>query len=669
MKFQIYTWLVGVVIAVAGLPPAAVNAATLTVSSGTYTVNSPETFDFITQTGGLITGTSTLTSLGEFTQTGGSIGGSVIVVSDGFTSEGGGIGGTVRSSGPQFLKGSTTGSARIIVTTLDGTGPITLTEGVLLLSNSDTVIRNAESLEVAGGRLGSFAPAPFGGIVDTGGNSIIVSGGVLGGGALQIATDETITVKGGLYLPASGATIANLNQSDGDVNANAFQGLTVDGAFTQTGGTTSGGDINAGTFTQSGDGTIAAGTVVTADSVQLQGGTIAGTLGGPGAVTVSGGTTRLTGGIDGTTALTVAGGRLDATGTGTIVTASGTVTVSGGTLEIDEGALEGSLVIEGGTVTGGDVAISSVTQSGGLIAAGTTITTRTRSTLSGGTIAGTLTADSLQSTVAFLSAGTTTLTGTLGGNFTVGENATFDIAAGGVSEGQGLFNGHLNLGTLNNAGTTTSGFLINEGVLRNSGTIDAVSVINRNSGTLQVDGTLTAGGVKSTTGMITGSGTIDADVELLRATIAPGNSPGTLTIDGNFFANTGSVMAFELGGLSQGDEYDWLNVNGIVSLNSGSLFDIDYFGGFEAKAGDTFDILTGDTFSFSDLSNFAFDFADVSTTGINWSASIFDVEGDRQTVRLTASSTVAPVPLPAGGLLLLGGLAGLAALRRRKRAA
>ena len=586
MKFQAYTCLAGAVIAAAGIPPAAVNAATVL-------------------TGGTINGT------------------------------------------------------------LEVTGAVTVTKGENFLFNDLAIIR-AESLEVSGGLLASL----FGGSVDTVGNSITVSGGQLSGNALKIAADETVTVTGGLYAASIGETIANLNQSGGDVSAP--RDLTVTNAFTQTGGTTSGRNIGTRTFTQSGDGTIAAGTVLTAGSVQLQGGTIAGTLGGPGAVTVSGGTTRLTGSIVGTTALTVAGGRLEATGTGTIDTESGIVTVSGGTLEIDENAFNGTLVIEGGTVTGDNLAVSSITQSGGLIAEGTTITTRTLSTLSGGTIAGTLKSDSPQSTVAFMSAGTTTLTGTMDGNITVGENATFDIAAGGFSEGQGLVSFYANLGTLNNAGIIDiSGGLINEGVLRNSGAIDVGGLVrNRNSGTLQVDGTLTAGGVRSTGSMITGSGVIDADVDLeVGSTIAPGNSPGTLTIDGNLSADASSVLAFELGGLLQGDDYDWLNVSGNVSLGQGAIFDIDYFGGFEAEAGDMFDILTGDSLSFSDLTDFAFDFADISTIGIEWSASIFDVESDRKTVRLTASSTVTPVPLPASGVLLLGGLAGLAALRRRKRAA
>ena len=553
---------------------------------------------------------------------------------------------------------------------LEVTGAVTVTEGENFLYSARSAIR-AGSLEVYGGVL---TASPFnGGSLDTSGNSITVSGGRLGGG-LIIADDETVTVTGGLFIPWSegiiGETIDNLIQTGGEVNAS--DGLTAKEAFTQRGGTVSDGAIDTGTFTQSGDGTIAAGTVVTADSVQLQGGTIAGTLSVPGAVTVSGGTTRLTGSIVGTTDLTVAGGRLDATGTGTIDTASNTVTVAGGTLEIDEKAFNGTLVIEGGTVTGVNLAVSSITQSGGLIAEGTTITTRTLSTLSGGTIAGTLKSDSLQSTVAFMSAGTTTLTGTMGGNITVGENATFDIAAGGFSEGQGLVSFYANLGTLNNAGIIDiSGGLINEGVLRNSGAIDVGGLVrNRNSGTLQVDGTLTAGGVRSTGSMITGSGVIDADVDLeVGSTIAPGNSPGTLTIDGNLSADASSVLAFELGGLLQGDDYDWLNVSGNVSLGQGAIFDIDYFGGFEAEAGDMFDILTGDSLSFSDLTDFAFDFADISTIGIEWSASIFDVESDRKTVRLTASSTVTPVPLPASGVLLLGGLAGLAALRRRKRAA
>ena len=303
MKFQAYTCLAGAVIAAAGIPAAAVNAASVFLTGGQI-----NTEDF-----------------------------------------------TV-------------------------TDTVTVSEGNNFLNSSDVMV--VESLVVSGGVLAGAPSA--GGIVDTGGNSITVSGGQLGGG-LAIANDETVTVTGGRFFPQSNETIANLIQSGGEVSQPS-RDLKVTEAFTQTGGTTSGRTIETGTFTQAGNGTITAGTVLTADSVQLQGGTIAGTLSGPGAVTVSGGTTRLTGSIFGTTDLTVAGGRLDATGTGNIDTASDIVTVSDGTFVIDEGAIASNetLVIEGGTVTGGNLAVSSITQSGGLIAEGTMITTRTRSTLSGG---------------------------------------------------------------------------------------------------------------------------------------------------------------------------------------------------------------------------------------------------------------------------------------------
>ena len=42
---------------------------------------------------------------------------------------------------------------------------------------------------------------------------------------------------------------------------------------------------------------------------------------------------------------------------------------------------------------------------------------------------------------------------------------------------------------------------------------------------------------------------------------------------------------------------------------------------------------------------------------------------DAAQVRLNVDYTIAAVPLPAGGLLLLGSLGGLAALRRRKKSA
>ncbi len=67
-------------------------------------------------------------------------------------------------------------------------------------------------------------------------------------------------------------------------------------------------------------------------------------------------------------------------------------------------------------------------------------------------------------------------------------------------------------------------------------------------------------------GSLTGSGTINGDV-ISNATISPGASAGTLIINGNVSLLDSSKLVMEIGGLTQGTQYDHLAIGGMVTLD------------------------------------------------------------------------------------------------------
>lgn len=93
-------------------------------------------------------------------------------------------------------------------------------------------------------------------------------------------------------------------------------------------------------------------------------------------------------------------------------------------------------------------------------------------------------------------------------------------------------------------------------------------------GTLLVGGTLGGGVSVSGAGMLGGSGTLTGNVSINEGgTLAPGNSPGTLTIAGNLDLNAGSTSIFELGeaGVVGGANNDLVAVTGNLALNGGTI--------------------------------------------------------------------------------------------------
>ena len=88
-------------------------------------------------------------------------------------------------------------------------------------------------------------------------------------------------------------------------------------------------------------------------------------------------------------------------------------------------------------------------------------------------------------------------------------------------------------------------------------------------------------------GLLTGNYTVTSD-----AAIAPGNSPGLLTIDGDTTFGTGGHLSIELAGLMRGSLYDSLDVTGNVQINGG-LLDVTLLNGFIPSPNDAFIILRG----------------------------------------------------------------------------
>jgi hypothetical protein len=247
------------------------------------------------------------------------------------------------------------------------------------------------------------------------------------------------------------------------------------------------------------------------------------------------------------------------------------------------------------------------------------------------------------------------------GNFTIRDgflNNSFGAYLNNSSEGtitNSFFDGTItNSGLLINAGT-----LINIGTLNNNGTLDnngnftnsgAVAIsgsgllttstnYTQTAGSTLVNGTLTATGsaiVNIQGGIFGGSGTINANVMMGGALMPePGDSPGTLTIFGNY-EQTGTGIFDEL---MSPLSHSFLDVNGNVVLDPGSLLEISLLDGFN-PLGQTFDIM--------DYNNLVGEFANGSSFSDD--GYIWDVTYGQNQIDVTAVR----VPEP-GTFSLLGG--------------
>ncbi len=164
-------------------------------------------------------------------------------------------------------------------------------------------------------------------------------------------------------------------------------------------------------------------------------------------------------------------------------------------------------------------------------------------------------------------------------------------------------------------------------------------------------------------GALSGNGQINSIGVVANAgTVAPGDSPGKLTIIGDYSQSAGGILDAEIAGLVAGTEYDWLDISGVASLGGTlkvSLFDTG--GGlFAPSLGNTFDILSA-----TDITGI-FDTLILAPlgSGLNWDVNYILDPSNTDYVRL---SVVSAVSVPPAVWLFGSGLLGLVGVARRTR--
>lgn len=155
----------------------------------------------------------------------------------------------------------------------------------------------------------------------------------------------------------------------------------------------------------------------------------------------------------------------------------------------------------------------------------------------------------------------------LGSNLIVGRSGsgTLVIEDGGSVESQtgflGQFAGSQGNVTITGAGSlwTTTGDLYLGGDDTAAGGTGLLSLLNE--GQVDVGGALYV----HNTGTIHGAGTVIGEV-VSSGRVAPGNSPGILTITGDYTQTASSVLEIEVQGYTAGTEHDQLQVSGTATL-------------------------------------------------------------------------------------------------------
>lgn len=180
--------------------------------------------------------------------------------------------------------------------------------------------------------------------------------------------------------------------------------------------------------------------------------------------------------------------------------------------------------------------------------------------------------------------GTISVSGTFVNQVWFGNQGHLVINDGGVVRNElGLDNAHP--GGFGGKGLLTNDFINPGKITLNSGGM----INNVTPATLVLGNVTNNGGIINNYSILKGSPTITGNLVNV-GTIAPGKSPGTYSITGNYTATSSTVHQFEVGGISTG-RYDVLKVDGTVNLN-GTLI-VTLIDGFSKLEDHEITIITG----------------------------------------------------------------------------
>src|SRR5205807_1699335 len=93
-------------------------------------------------------------------------------------------------------------------------------------------------------------------------------------------------------------------------------------------------------------------------------------------------------------------------------------------------------------------------------------------------------------------------------------------------------------------------------------------------------------------GTAKGDGLISVSNFVNNGTISPGLSPGKITFSGGLSPGSTSNLSFELGGATQGSQYDWLDKTSGGSVTLDGTLEVQLINGFTPQLLDDFTIVT-----------------------------------------------------------------------------